>query len=154
MKRAFTIPELIFIIILIALLTSIAIPKLMATRTDAKATRILEDVNTVRKEVVGYVWAKQAVQKSFKEMSPTADVLERERLGREEDWKLYIKVNKDEPDCIVFEIIKNNGVYQLNLQLIDTPNISPGCKIVQEHVYVVDYPINLLGQTVKYNGGD
>jgi len=44
MKKAFTMIELIFIIVIIAILAIIAIPKLMATRDDAK---MVVDVNNL-----------------------------------------------------------------------------------------------------------
>jgi prepilin-type N-terminal cleavage/methylation domain-containing protein len=36
MKKAFTMIELIFVIVVLGMLASVAVPKLMATRTDAK----------------------------------------------------------------------------------------------------------------------
>lgn len=46
-KRAFTMIELIFVIVIIAILASVAIPKLTATRDDAKITNIIANIRTI-----------------------------------------------------------------------------------------------------------
>ena len=46
MRRAFTMIELIFAIVVIGILTSIAAPKFMATRDDAKVVSILANVKS------------------------------------------------------------------------------------------------------------
>jgi prepilin-type N-terminal cleavage/methylation domain-containing protein len=44
MKKAFTMIELIFVIVVLGILASVAVPKLMATRTDAKYTAELANL--------------------------------------------------------------------------------------------------------------
>jgi general secretion pathway protein G len=53
MKRsAFTMIELIFVIVVLGILASIAIPKLTATRTDAQITKGINDVSVIRSSIV------------------------------------------------------------------------------------------------------
>ena len=148
MRKGFSLLELIFVIILIALLAAVAIPRLMASRMDAKAARILEDINTVRKEIVGYTLSQGTVKSDISQMSPAARKLIEEGLAHEDPYKLYIKVTPDDEDCVYFEIRNEDG-YKLYLLL--GPSQSEACKIVQEHVYVVDYPINLSGAAIYGN---
>jgi general secretion pathway protein G len=50
-KKAFTMIELIFVIVVIGILSAIAIPKLAATRDDAQITRGLATLSSVRSAI-------------------------------------------------------------------------------------------------------
>ncbi len=54
MKKAFTMIELIFIIVIIGILSAIAFPKLMATRNNAKAATDLHYIATCINNVASY----------------------------------------------------------------------------------------------------
>ncbi len=58
MRRAFTLIELIFAIIIIALLASIAIPKLSATRVDAKRSALVHNIMIAATEIASYAVAR------------------------------------------------------------------------------------------------
>ena len=50
-KKAFTMVELIFVIVVIGILSAIAIPKLAATRDDAEITKAVSTVGSVRSAI-------------------------------------------------------------------------------------------------------
>ena len=52
MKHAFTMIELVFVIVILGILSSIAIPKLVATRDDAEIAKIRADVSSIRSAIV------------------------------------------------------------------------------------------------------
>lgn len=51
-KSAFTMIELIFVIVILGILASVAIPKLAATRDDAKKTKLMANVKTCINDTV------------------------------------------------------------------------------------------------------
>jgi len=51
LKKAFTMVELVFVIVVIGILSAIAIPKLAATRDDAHITRGLSTLSAVRSAI-------------------------------------------------------------------------------------------------------
>lgn len=48
MKKAFTMIELIFVIVVLGILSAVAIPRLLGTREDAMITRLRSDVSAIQ----------------------------------------------------------------------------------------------------------
>ena len=51
-KLAFTMIEMVFVIVVLGILASIAIPRLAATRTDAEITKGRADVSSIRSAII------------------------------------------------------------------------------------------------------
>ncbi len=51
-KQAFTMIEIVFVIVILGILASIAIPRLSATRTDAQITKIRSDISAIRSAII------------------------------------------------------------------------------------------------------
>jgi len=54
MKHAFTMVELIFVIVILGILAAVAIPKLSATRDDALIARMSQNIATAASEIAAY----------------------------------------------------------------------------------------------------
>lgn len=52
MKKAFTMIELIFVIVVLGILAAVAIPKMAATRDDAQITKGRSDVSAIRSAII------------------------------------------------------------------------------------------------------
>jgi len=52
MKNAFTMIELVFVIVVLGILSAIAIPKFAATRTDAQISKGRADVSSIRSAII------------------------------------------------------------------------------------------------------
>jgi len=63
-KQAFTMIELVFIIVIIGILASVAIPKLSATKTDAANARDCKNISICITDVIAYYTATQISSKS------------------------------------------------------------------------------------------
>lgn len=51
-KNAFTMIELVFVIVVLGILSAVAIPRLAATRTDAQITKARADISSIRSAII------------------------------------------------------------------------------------------------------
>ena len=73
MKRAgFTMIELIFVIVILGILAAVAIPKLSATRDDAKIAKLSSNVATLVSDVGAYYTAQGKMATSISDMTNVA----------------------------------------------------------------------------------
>ncbi|WP_194145427.1 prepilin-type N-terminal cleavage/methylation domain-containing protein [Helicobacter sp. MIT 05-5294] len=58
MKKAFTMLELVFILVILGILAAVAIPKISASREDAKLVALKSDINTLKTSFPAYFLAQ------------------------------------------------------------------------------------------------
>lgn len=58
MKRAFTMIELIFVIVILGILAAVAIPKLAATRDDAQISAAASNITTAASDIASYYFSQ------------------------------------------------------------------------------------------------
>ncbi len=70
MRQAFTMIELIFVIVILGILASVAVPKLSAVRDDAKIVSVKSDLATIINEITTTITVGSEI-KSPDQLSPT-----------------------------------------------------------------------------------
>lgn len=114
-KKAFTLLELIFSIVIIAIISSLAVPKFMEIRNNALATTVKSDINTII----------TSIQTSYLlngEIDKISDVISLDNSIWELEDKRVIFKDK-EKNCIIIEILDNED----NIQVLINENVSSTC---------------------------
>ena len=148
MRKAFTMIEFIFIIIIIALLAGIAIPKFSATRMDAKISAKAQNIMIAANEIASYAVAKGSTASDLKVMSTSIESMEQREEATLEAYKAKIKV-EDSADCIIIKI-DNNGTNTEVLKIEFGSTSNEYCDKLRSLIDANAFPIPLHGQLVSY----
>lgn len=146
MKKGFTMIELIFVIVILGILASVAIPRLASTRENAEISAAIANLRTFQSDVSSYYVTTGKFASTFKEMSNV-----QLNLDMAMDVGLlvgYLKVGSQD-DCIVVGTFPAhqatiNGVstYQppfLAIQLNNSDATDSICEAVRNHESIKNY---------------
>jgi general secretion pathway protein G len=146
-KSAFTMIELIFVIVILALLAVVAIPRLAATRADAKSSTKAYSIMTATTEIASYAVSKGQIKSDLSEMSNSIFGLvdSGEAVLDIANKKATISANTV-ADCISMQI-------SIDDTLTMTFGSAAGdneCMRIQSLIDLNTFPILLMGTRVKY----
>jgi general secretion pathway protein G len=99
MKRAFTMIELVFVIVVIGILASIAIPRLAATRDDAEITKAIATIGAMKSSVA----------------------TERQKRTIRGDFNLMTSLHNDADANIVFGTFSDDDGDLITSAVLETP---------------------------------
>jgi len=149
MKKAFTMIELIFVIVIIGILASVAIPKLAATRDDAKISSIISDAKVTLGDLQTYYTSRGNVYWKTENILQATNVLLDTACGTPVTSATLISPNtfvlcNEDVVCLTFETI-NEG----NLTVTDGTETSDSiCEAVKSDPAIV----GLSNKTYKLGG--
>jgi len=146
MKRAFTIIELIFVIVILGILAAVAIPKFAATRDDAQVSKIAQNIGTSIEEIAAYTNAKGIADKNFALMSNAMTIMQKNGDAVLSDNKAVISI--DGVNCININVVKNATNDDLNVSFVQTTDSK--CLNLQSTVDAQNYAMKLRGTSVTY----
>ncbi len=148
MKRtAFTMIELIFVIVILGILAAVAIPKLAATRDDAKVSALAYGVGTGIQEVAAFATSQGETNDSMSLMSNNFELLSKSGDANLSANKAIIKCGKIN-NCLIVDINRTacDDILQMSLGDGTGDNM---CLELQKLIHAENYPIKLRGSYVK-----
>lgn len=98
-KKAFSLVEIIFVIVIISIIAAVAVPKLMGTKASASAATMKQDITTISASIQSYYMLNGKIEK----ISDAVNI--NQSRWNVSDKQLEYKI--DELTCITIDI-KNN----------------------------------------------
>lgn len=146
MKNAFTMIELIFVIVIIGILASVAIPKLAATRDDAEISALASNVANGANEIAAYSIANGRTASDFTLMSNAVTGMINAGDAVQSGGILNIKINNT-VDCLIMEVNATGGDSNLTISYGNIGGDSI-CQGLQDTIDDEKYPIPLTGRRI------
>jgi len=150
MKKAFTMIELIFVIVIIGILVSVALPRLASTRDDALIAQNSQYIIGIMTEISTYSTANGESLDDLSEMSSLLQLLKSQnRVIVDTTTKsAKVKIGEDE-SCITIDIDTTSTTDWLKT-IFSVATTDRVCHQVQEFIKEKDYPLVLRGRLIKY----
>jgi len=147
-RSGFTMIELVFVIVILGVLAVVAIPKLSATRDDAKITNMANSIAVAASEVASYAVAKGTVEKNLSLMSRAiASLVDSGDASLPSDFNASFKMGT-QVDCVLMHV--DDGNRDANLTVSLSVSVDSLCNGLQEIFDASSYPIPLRGERVAY----
>ena len=151
MKKAFTMIELIFVIVIIGILASVAIPRLTATRDDAKISILAQAIQSVKIEIASSIVASNKIPTTTVEMKALSNTLNELSNFIVVNNKVINVIDTDHASQICKVLtIDNSDISRIKLVLTDGAGTSAICKGLQKLISNNDTGITIAGNIVNY----
>lgn len=150
MKSAFTMIELIFVIVILGVLAAVAIPKLSATRDDAKIAQTINSVNVAMSEIAAFVLSQGKVENDLSLMSNSLQNLKTLNLATMNIVTRSAEIKGGNVnDCLKIQVLNSGGDENLSVSL-GTAGIDGICSDLQLKINANGYSVSIGGNIVKF----
>lgn len=118
LKKAFTVLELIFVIIILGILAAVALPKLSTSKDEAEVSKALSNLKTIVSDMSSYALKNNALT-STRLMSNVSELENVDLSSLNNTAEVNFKVGNDE-NCIKFVFVSKSNVTIMGLSSNDT----------------------------------
>ncbi|WP_300368576.1 type II secretion system protein [Hydrogenimonas sp.] len=150
MKKAFTLIELIFVIVILGILAAVAIPKLNATREDAIVAKKAKLITASINEIAAHAFGQKSISGGLttysnilREMKEKGEVVPN---GNDNNLTFLTGNNTQ---CIILSLVNGNQEQNLSVSY-GNPNNDTICIGLQRILHNSNYSIVLRKNLVNY----
>jgi prepilin-type N-terminal cleavage/methylation domain-containing protein len=148
-RKAFTMIELIFVILITSILAAIAIPKLAATGMDAKLSTKAQNIMIAANEIASYAVSNGHTEANLTDMSNSIkSMISRDEAVDTGSYQVDVKVEESN-NCIIIKI-DNPGIGTETLIIDYGGDTNSYCDQLRSLIDNEAFPIPLHGTLISY----
>ena len=148
MKKGFTMIELIFVIVILGILASVAVPRLAGTKADAEISAAVANLRTLISDANTYLVAKGEFPGSTAKWSEITNVPLASAADTAPTSDANLKVGKDS-DCIKVKMVNKDANKPAHIVFTPKSGATGVCKDVLDSASVKAY----LDSKISYTEG-